>query len=78
MKTKTQIKELLKQYKNNTISRIDFVNQVDKDKIDLFIALENFDRDSMRISLQMLVTHDIMQEGLEELINAYSELIINL
>lgn len=75
---KTQIKELLKQYKNNAISRIDFVNQVDKDKIDLFIALENFDRDSMRISLQMLVTHDIMQEGLEELINAYSELIINL
>lgn len=75
---KKQIKELLKQYKNNAISRIDFVNQVDKDKIDLFIALENFDRDSMRISLQMLVTHDIMQEGLEELINAYSELIINL
>ena len=73
-----QIKELLKQYKNNEISRIDFVNQIDKDKIDLFIALENFDRDSMRISLQMLVTHDIMQEGLEELINAYSELIINL
>ena len=73
-----QIKELLKQYKNNAISRIDFVNQIDKDKIDLFIALENFDRDSMRISLQMLVTHDIMQEGLEELINAYSELIINL
>lgn len=78
MKTKIQIKELLKQYKSNTISRIDFVNQVDKDKIDLFIALENFDRDSMRISLQTLVTHDIMQEGLEELINAYSELIINL
>ena len=73
-----QIKELLKQYKNNAISRIDFVNQIDKDKIDLFIALENFDRDSMRISLQMLVTHDIMQEGLEELINAYSKLIINL
>ena len=73
-----QIKELLKQYRNNAISRIDFVNLVDKDKIDLFIALENFDRDSMRISLQMLVTHDIMQEGLEELINAYSELIINL
>ena len=73
-----QIKELLKQYKNNEISRIDFVNQIDKDKIDLFIALENFDRDSMRISLQILVTHDIMQEGLKELINAYSELIINL
>lgn len=73
-----QIKELLKQYRNNAISRIDFVNQIDKEKIDLFIALENFDRDSMRISLQMLVTHDIMQEGLEELINAYSELIINL
>lgn len=73
-----QIKELLKQYKNNEISRIDFVNQIDKDKIDLFIALENFDRDSMRISLQMLVTHDIMQEGLEELIDAYSKLIINL
>ena len=72
------IKELLKQYRNNEISRINFVNQIDKDKIDLFIALENFDRDSMRISLQMLVTHDIMQEGLEELINAYSELIINL
>lgn len=32
----------------------------------------------MRISLQILVTHDIIQEGLEELINAYSELIINL
>lgn len=73
-----QIKELLKQYKNNEISRIDFVNQIDKDKIDLFIALENFDRDSMRISLQMLVTHDIMQEGLEELIDAYSKLIINI
>lgn len=36
-----QIKELLKQYGNNAISRIDFVNQIDKDKIDLFIALEN-------------------------------------